>query len=377
MPPSIPSTTDEFRSERPQLASLRVFALTSPHPLVVADHCGRVILWNPAATRLFGWAEAELLGTSVPFTDGETGADLLALSDRDQPHSVEARLRRRDGTTVHALIDRTNLCNREGNAFAVALGISDLGESHHAAKTLRESNRRAITSRLTRGIAHDFNNALTLIQCNIEMAAEDLAAAGMDTARLDEALESTRSATALARRLFLLSRSRRGRPRAVDLSTAVDDVIHVLRRSVPESVEIVTTHDPDLHTTEVDPTDLEHVLADLLLRACDAMPDGGVIRIECANATVATTERHGDHTLPAGQYASVSIVDTRHVGALPPILAEHVPGVISDSEQTGEFGIAGTVECARLAGGHLIVRTAPGYPTSFTLYLPRVEPFVD
>jgi PAS domain S-box-containing protein len=366
----------EILADSSQLASLRAVAFTSPRPLVVTDCSGRVILWNPASTRLFGWAEAELLGTAVPFTDGETATDLLEISD-DQPRAIEARLRRRDGTTVHAVIERTRLLDGTGLAFAIALGISDLGEHRQAGRILRESNRRAIMSRLTRGIAHDFNNALTLIQCNIEMATEDLAAAGIDTARLDEAFEATRSATALARRLFLLTRSRGGRPRAMDLSTAVDDVIHVLRRSVPEVVEIVITHEPELYRTEVDPGDLENVLADLLLRACDAMPAGGVIRIECANATVATPERHGDVVLPAGEYASVSIVDTRNVGTSPPIWAEHVPGVISDSEHTGEFGIAGTVECARLAGGHLVVRTIPGYPTCARLYLPRLEQFVD
>jgi PAS domain S-box-containing protein len=368
-------TASDSRAESPQLASLRAVALTSPRPLVIIDRCGRVILWNPAATRLFGWAEAELLGTALPFTEGESGTGLRAISDGDQPHGIEARLRRRDGTTVHALIERTELLDGEGRTFAVALGISDLGEHHQAGRILRESNRRAIMSRLTRGIAHDFNNALTLIQCNIEMATEDLAAAGIDTARLDEAFDATRSATALARRLFLLSRSRGGRPRAVDLSTAVDEVIHVLRRSVPELVEIVITHEPELHRTEVDPGDLENVLADLLLRACDAMPTGGVIRIECANATVATAEQHGDAVLPAGEYASVSIIDTRHVGATPPTSTERVPGIIFDTEHTGEFGIAGTLECARLAGGHLVVRTMPGYPTHFKLYLPRLEQF--
>jgi len=368
-------TASDSRAETPQLASLRAVALTSPRTLVVTDRLGRVMLWNPAATRLFGWAEGELLGTALPFTDGESRTDLLAISECDQPHGIEARLRRRDGTTVHALIERTKLLDGEGHAFAIALGISDLGEHRQAERILRESNRRAIMSRLTRGIAHDFNNALTLIQCNIEMASEDLTAAGIDTVRLDEAFEATRSATALARRLFLLTRSRGGRPRAVDLSTAVDDVVHVLRRSVPELVEIVITHEPDLYRTEVDPGDLENVLADLLLRACDAMPAGGVIRIECANATVATPERHGDIVLPAGEYASVSIIDTRHVGTTPPTSTEHVPGIIFDTEHTGEFGIAGTVECARLAGGHLVVRTIPGYPTCATLYLPRLEQF--
>ena len=356
----------------PQLTAVRTLARTAPSPIVVVDLVGRVLLWNPAATQLFGWTESELLGTPLPCVDRERAECLHAPTESDPPGGVEARLLRRDGTSLQALVERTTLRDAMGDAFAIALRISEPRDGGESGRMLRELHRRAISSRLTRGLAHDFNNALTIIQCNIALAAEELAAVGVATAHLDEAFEATRSAGSLARRLVRLSRSRPGRPRPVDLALVVDGVVHVLRRSVPKTVEIVIAHEPGPHMTAVDPGDLEHVLADLLLRACDAMPDGGVIRIQCAGVAVTSVEQHGDLVLPIGDYASVSIIDTRHAGPqAPPAPA---PGAISDSEPTGEFAIAETVECARLAGGHLVVRTVPGCATLFTLYLPRVAP---
>src|SRR5579864_7599922 len=124
---------------------------------------------------------------------------------------------------------------------------------------------------LAGGIAHDFNNLLTAILGYAELLASSLPASDVRQRDVDEIKKAGTRAAALTRQLLAFSRKQILAPRVLQLSTAVGDVIPMLRRLLGESIDLKTVlHDAGL--VKVDVGQLGQVLVNLAVNARDAMP---------------------------------------------------------------------------------------------------------
>jgi CheY-like chemotaxis protein/two-component sensor histidine kinase len=132
---------------------------------------------------------------------------------------------------------------------------------------------------LAGGIAHDFNNLLQVIQTNLQLAAELVEPSGLAVEELSEALRATERAAELTTHLLAIGRRQRVDPRSVDLSQLVERSLRMLRRVIPESIELVFDPAREPCFASVDPPQLEQVLLNLCLNARDAMPNGGKLDV--------------------------------------------------------------------------------------------------
>ena len=187
---------------------------------------------------------------------------------------------------------------------------------------------------LTGGIAHDFNNILTIIQGNLDTIKRRLTdvadypsapALGAALAKpVEYALQGSISAAKLTHRLLAFGRRQVLEPAAVDLNEVVSGMADLLGRVLGEAINVETILGGGLWLTFVDSSQIENSMLNLCVNARDAMPDGGRLTIETANAYLddAYAAQFGD--VAAGQYVLLSVSDTG-----TGIAAEHLQRVLS------------------------------------------------
>ena len=139
--------------------------------------------------------------------------------------------------------------------------------------------------RLTGGIAHDFNNLLTAIIGNLDLALRRLE--GQERVRA-LARQLPRRPPIAPRRwcsgMLAFSRQHPLEVKAVDINRLVQGMSELLRRTLGETITIETVLAGGLWKTAVDPNQLENAILNLAVNARDAMPEGGRLTIETANA---------------------------------------------------------------------------------------------
>jgi nitrogen-specific signal transduction histidine kinase/CheY-like chemotaxis protein len=249
----------------------------------------------------------------------------------------------------------------------------DLTARKRLERELRQAQKMEAVGQLTGGVAHDFNNLLTVVLGNLEMLEERLAGED-DLALLRDAREAARLGAELTGRLLAFARRQPLRPRAVDLGQAVPEAAALLRRTLGEAVELRTVLAPGLPPVLADPGQLQNALLNLAINARDAMPAGGRLTIEAAEAELDADAAETRPGLRPGRYVTLAVADTGagmapevRERAFEPFFTTKGPGAGSG------LGLSMVYGFARQSGGHAEIYSEPGLGTVVSLYLPRAE----
>jgi signal transduction histidine kinase/CheY-like chemotaxis protein len=242
-----------------------------------------------------------------------------------------------------------------------------------AEDTLRQLQKMEAVGRLTGGIAHDFNNHLTVISSNIELLQRRMPAGNASLSRLtDAAMTGVQRAATLTHRLLAFSRQQPLEPEPLDVGRLVSNISDLLRRTLGESIAIETVLSGGLWLTRVDTNQLENALLNLAVNARDAMPDGGKLTIETANAHLddAYAASHADVT--AGQYVLLAVTDTG-TGMTPDVVSKAFEPFFTTKplgRGTG-LGLSMVYGFVKQSGGHLAIYSEPEQGCIVKVYLPR------
>jgi signal transduction histidine kinase/ActR/RegA family two-component response regulator len=252
-------------------------------------------------------------------------------------------------------------------------------ERKEAQAILVQTQKMESIGLLAGGVAHDFNNLMTIVIGNLDSAERRLArfppeGGAAITQPIAAALQGARRAASLTQRLLAFSRQQVLTPQQVDLNRLVGSISDLLTRTVGETIAIETIHGSGLWPTFVDPSQLENAIVNLVVNARDAMPKGGQITIETANAFLdeAYCRQFGDVT--PGQYVLLSVTDSG-TGILPENLSrvfEPFFTTKSASARTG-LGLAMIHGFVKQSRGHVRIYSEVGHGTTVKIYLPRME----
>jgi two-component system cell cycle sensor histidine kinase/response regulator CckA len=244
-----------------------------------------------------------------------------------------------------------------------------------ALKTLEaqfaQSQKMQAIGQLAGGIAHDFNNLLTAISghCDLLLLRHDRG--NPEYADLVQIHQNANRAASLVGQLLAFSRKQNLKPERLDLQEVLSDLTHLLNRLVGERVSLKLAHAPDLGPIRADKRQLEQVLMNLVVNARDAMPEGGIIRIETEALTLRDEMRRDRAAVPPGDYAVIRVID-RGIG-IPPERLQKIFEPFFTTKRTGEgtgLGLSTAYGIVKQSGGFIFVDSAPAEGSIFHLYFP-------
>jgi len=274
---------------------------------------------------MFGYEHRELLGQSVDVLvpepvrlgHGAHQAGYFAdLQARPMGAGREIAGLRKDGSTFPVEVALSAFETEDGVIVSAAISdntdrIEEQGE--------HQSQRLESLGQLAGGIAHDFNNLLAVILNYTSFIDEEVAAAvsAPDGERwlavkgdVEQVTRAAERATQLTHQLLAFARRDVVQPHVLNLNSVVTDVEQLLRRTIGEHVELVTSLSDDLLPIFADRGQIEQVLVNLAVNARDAMGEGGTLTIDTKNVEVDAHSATARPALAAGSYASLQVSDT-------------------------------------------------------------------
>jgi signal transduction histidine kinase len=239
---------------------------------------------------------------------------------------------------------------------------------------LRQSQKMEAVGQLTGGIAHDFNNMLAVIISSLRLAERRLERGDTDIRQfMSSALAGADRAANLVSRLLAFSRQQPLAPQRTDANRLLGGMEEVLRRTIPESIQIELVRAGGLWPIQVDAHGLENAVLNLAVNARDAMPGGGKLTIETAHAYLDEAYAAAHAEIVAGQYVQIAITDTGHGMALDVISRAFEP--FFTTKQVGEgsgLGLSQVYGFVKQSGGHVKIYSEVGVGTTVKIYIPRV-----
>ena len=273
------------------------------------------------------------------------------------------------------------VCDAEGRPIEMIGTIQDIterktaeAERAHVEGMLRQSQRLEAIGRLAGGAAHDFNNILGVITGYAELMRKQVPEDHPARPRLEGILKAAERAAGLTRQLLAFSRKQLMQPKVLDLNLSLRDLGKMLERVVGEDVEIEVRPAPELGAVKADPTQIEQVVMNLVVNARDAMPEGGHLTIETANADFDEAYAASHPPAKAGRFVMIAVSDDG-VG-MDAETQKHVFEPFFTTKPLGEgtgLGLATVYGVVKQSGGYVWVYSEPGRGTTFKIYLPRVE----
>lgn len=154
-------------TERDTAELLRAFIGSAPIAIVGVDRDDRVILWNPAAERLFGWSSGEVIGRKIPYVPKNGVYDHRHLRDQAlsgrRLEGIEVKRTRKDGTEVEVALWTAPLRDKSGEVTGVVVALSDMtGKRAAEAEIRRQFERLASLRAIDQAITGSMDLEVTL-----------------------------------------------------------------------------------------------------------------------------------------------------------------------------------------------------------------------
>src|SRR6202012_4791316 len=252
--------------------------------------------------------------------------------------------------------------------------VMDVTARMRAEGMVRQSQKMEAIGHLTGGVAHDFNNLLQIISANLDMAVVSGEAKTNPKLgqRLQNAIGAVSRGSRLTGQLLAFARRQALDPRSVDLGRVIRDITDMLRRTLGEQIEVESVIAGGLWNTLVDPNQVENAILNLAINARDAMPNGGKLTLEAANAYLDDAYAAGHTEVTPGQYVMLPVSDTGS-GLSPDVMSRvFEPFFTTKPEGKGTgLGLAQAYGFVKQSGGHIKIYSEIGEGTTVKLSLPR------
>jgi PAS domain S-box-containing protein len=344
---------------------------------------GQWLYVSPQVETMFGFTADEWLAESRQWTKHIHPEDHKIVeiaedaSKRSERFQAEYRIVRKDGRVIW--VSDTAAVVPGSNSHPLMEGIIvDITDKKQLEGQLQQSRRMEAVGRLAGGIAHDFNNLLTIIKGYTELAlirAKGMPELRSDVERIEDAAER---AAGLVRQLLAFSRRQVMQPKVLDLNGIVVGLDKLLRRLMDEDIQMVTVANDAVGAIKADPGQIEQVIMNLVVNARDAMPSGGRLTVETANAELDATYARDHASVKPGKYVMLAVSDTG-IGMSAETVA-HIFEPFYTTKENGRgtgLGLSTVYGIVKQSGGYIWVYSELNHGTTFKVYLPRVEEAVE
>jgi signal transduction histidine kinase/ActR/RegA family two-component response regulator len=252
--------------------------------------------------------------------------------------------------------------------------LGQIARRETAESQLRQAQKMEALGQLTGGIAHDFNNMLGVIMGALDLVKRRVAKGDYGIERfIDAATIASERAATLTQRLLAFARQQPLSPQPLDANKMIASMTDLLQSTLGEQIHIETVTAAGLWTVNVDTQQLENAILNIAINSRDAMPEGGKLTLETANAHLDEAYCAHNPEVKPGQFAMIAISDTG-VGMAPDVAARAFDPFFT-TKATGKgtgLGLSQVYGFIKQSSGHIKVYSEPGAGTTVKIYLPRL-----
>jgi two-component system, cell cycle sensor histidine kinase and response regulator CckA len=344
----------------------RVFQNARCGLLLLDGTTGRVTEVNAAFLRMAARARGEVVGHNFweppLIAHAEAGAEVSA--HLRAGHTVEgAELPLQTGDGRWLLLEVSGSAPADG---VVQLEVLDATGREQARLAARMDALRMMAGQVASEI-HDLHQVLQTIG-ELLLAG---ASRGWPVSReLDEIQRASAQASGIAEQLQAFNGQLACEPQPVALNELIEATVPRLQRLFGRDVEIVRDLSPDLQPVRADPAQVRQILLQLAANAREAMPNGGIFRLETSNAA-AVAPGLGAAEAGGGPYVMLAVGDNGQGFDEPSWTHLYEPFFSTKAKGKGRgLGLAAVHGIVRQSGGRLWVYSERGKGTLFRIYLP-------
>ncbi len=349
-------------------------AMTSGIIILTTD--GMVKRANRVAREMLGKAGESMAGNSLKKLIGEWVSsstveipleDIVSLNKRSLTFRKDGRFYRRHIIPVK---------DEKKKTTSFIFVIIDETEVRLLEEQYRQAQKMEAIGRLTGGVAHDFNNMLTVIIGYADYLLATLDSSSIERNIVEQIKKAGLKATSLAQKLLAFSRKQAINPELIDINGELAEMEKILKRVLGEDIEIEMKLEDKLKKILFDRAQLEQVIMNIVVNARDAMPGGGRLTIETANAIFDDdyADRHSDTNIKRGEYVMLAISDTGT--GIDKEIIPHIFEPFFTTKGKGEgtgLGLSTVYGIVKQNNGYIWVYSELGKGTTFKIYIPAAR----
>ncbi|AKJ63542.1 PAS domain S-box protein [Kiritimatiella glycovorans] len=379
-----PFTIDGFttditarRKREMELERLMTAIEHTEESIVVTDADAHYLYMNPAFERVTGYSRDEALGKTPAIH--KSGKHDRAFYETLWATITEGRTwqgnfvnQRKDGTQYTEEATISPVLDPRGNIVNYVAVKRDITSEIALENQYRQAQKMESIGRLAGGVAHDYNNKLQSIMGYAELA---LAEAG-DHLELREHLEELRRAAErsadLTRQLLAFARRQTIVPRVISLNDTITGMLKMLRHLIGEDIDLAWQPSEKLWPVNLDPTQIDQILANLCVNARDAIDGVGMVTIETRNVSFNETYCDEHPGFKPGDYVMLGVSDNGC--GMSEETREHIFDPFYTTKGVGEgtgLGLATVFGIVKQNNGFINVYSEPEEGTTFRIYLSR------
>jgi PAS domain S-box-containing protein len=375
--------TQALITERRTLAASearwRALILNGEDAILVVSPTGAISYASPNVDRVLGIPSGGLGDSVLTALPPDVRPAMLVLLEATQrepgrPRVQELQLSGAPGTPPRFLeVVATNML-ADPALGGVVLNLRDLTERRAMEEALRESQEQLLHAqkmealgRLAGGIAHDFNNLMMAISGYTELVLQDQRLSPTSREDVAQIRRAVFRAAELTQQILAYSRRQMLQPVPVSLNLLLGEASGMLRRLMPENIELKLALDPKTPDVLVDPGHMLQVVMNLALNARDAMPNGGALGIRTAATDGAALESGN------GTGRRVLLVVTDNGTGIDPKVLPLIFDPFFTTKPQGEgsgLGLSTVFGIVKQSGGQIDVQSDLTRGTTFTISLP-------
>jgi two-component system sensor histidine kinase EvgS len=276
------------------------------------------------------------------------------------------------GHTVYGILDANLIRDKEGKPEYFLGGVVDITERKELEQQLLQAQKLESIGRLAGGVAHDYNNMLGVILGSAELGLKQIEPEHPVHARLEQIHSAARRSADITRQLLAFARKQTIAPQVLDLNTAVEQMLNMLRRLIGEEIELTWLPGTDTGQVEIDPVQLDQLLANLCVNARDAISGSGKITIETANVQFDAAYCKTHQGFKPGSYVMLAVSDNGC--GMDKETQEHIYEPFFTTKDSGKgtgLGLATVYGIVKQNQGFINLYSEPGRGTTFRIYLTR------
>jgi len=335
---------------------------------------GKYISANPALARMFGFTSSDELveaRTAVrrqQYENPEVHEEFVSLLRREGTvQNFEYQARRRDGALIWVAENARAVRDEQGQILYFEGTVEDITERRALEQQLQQMQKIEAVSRLAGGVAHDFNNLLMAISSYAELLQLKLPENSGAKKYLDEIGKTIDRAASLTKGLLTFSRKQVVSPKVLDLNALIEEQIKMLRRLLPETIDLAFSAASARPFIKADSTQVEQIIMNLAINARDAMPDGGRILIETRDQSNPSSASDPGQVIIAVTDSGCGMDSATRSQIFEPFFTTKEAG-----KGTG-LGLAIVLDIVKQSSGKIEVESELGRGTTFNIYFPGVE----